>query len=51
LLLGVATRASSHPVGSNPISCSVAVFVVELSTPAECMENGRHFLKIIDNTN
>jgi hypothetical protein len=31
LLLGVATRESSHPVGSNPLSC--CVFVLELSTP------------------
>jgi hypothetical protein len=34
LLLEVVTRASSHPVRSNPVSCIIAVPVDEVLTPA-----------------
>jgi hypothetical protein len=34
LLLEVVTRASSHPVESNPVSCIIAVPVDEVLTPA-----------------
>jgi hypothetical protein len=50
LVLGVVTRASSHPVGSNPLSCSVAVPLVDVSPPVGIIAKAKALLSSIADT-